>query len=433
VLVESVGSEFVTARSQALSAWTGIDVGVSLLPIVTESELPAYLTSALESLGFLIDAKGMIANGGDADKERIRSLHARHRAEAFQKGRDQVVSAFDDIIPYFVDGKAVNPLKVDAFVRPVISDMDASLFRAATMLWSVPVSQGYGRRNRFLVCDRQNGALIGVFALGDPVFNLSPRDQLIGWDHHAREKRLYRVFDAFVLGAVPPYREMLGGKLIALAAISNETRRYLIAKYSGKATNAGVVRDVTPVLVTTTSSLGRSSIYNRIKYGPQTLYYSVGYTKGFGHFHIPDDVFASMVLFLRTRGELPGNQYGDGPNWRMRVIGKALQRLGLNPKLVQHGIKREVFLAPLAYNWREMLRGEEIVADSMDLPIQDLSSFFVSRWAFPRTQRDNRYREVLASQTLNSILPGQPLQKPLIDWHFTEADSSRVPNGRDII
>jgi uncharacterized protein DUF4338 len=416
VIAGCAKGEFERTRPFGGVEWPRGPVGVSLLPIVTESELPVYLRSSLEAIGFAIGSEGMISNGAQLSKGEIRSVHARHRAEALSRSREQVAASFDDIAPYFADGGNINPNKIDAFVRPVVSDIDAALFRAATMLWSVPVSQGYGRRNRFLVCDRQNGALIGVFALGDPVFNLSPRDQLIGWDHRDRKERLFRIFDAFVLGAVPPYRELLGGKLIALVAVANETRRYLIGKYAGKATHAGVVREMTPVLLTTTSSLGRSSIYNRVRFGPRTLYYSVGYTKGFGHFHIPDDIFASMVIFLRSRGELPGNQYGDGPNWRMRVIRKALHRLRLNPDLIKHGIKREVFLAPLAHNWREVLRGEEAVPDPIDLPLGDLSSYYVSRWAFPRSCRDDRYRHVRSESTLDSILPKQPSARPLVDW-----------------
>ena len=53
---------------------------------------------------------------------------------------------------------------------------EGDLFRAATLLWSVPVSRGYGRRMRYLVMDESNNKLIGLFALGDPVFNLKSRD-----------------------------------------------------------------------------------------------------------------------------------------------------------------------------------------------------------------------------------------------------------------
>jgi hypothetical protein len=42
----------------------------------------------------------------------------------------------------------------------------------------VPVSNGFGRRLRYLVWDEHNDKLIGLIAIGDPVFNLSVSRQL---------------------------------------------------------------------------------------------------------------------------------------------------------------------------------------------------------------------------------------------------------------
>src|SRR3546814_18344755 len=83
----------------------------------------------------------------------------------------------------------------------------------ASLYWQVPVSDGYGRRMRFLVWDQAHGKLIGIFALGDAVFNQAARDAVIGWDHHRRSAALVNLMDAYVLGALPPYSHLLGGKL----------------------------------------------------------------------------------------------------------------------------------------------------------------------------------------------------------------------------
>ena len=56
---------------------------------------------------------------------------------------------------------------------------------------------------------------MGIIAIGAPVFNLSARDNLIDWNVKARSERLVNVMDAYVLGAVPPYNTLLGGKLVA--------------------------------------------------------------------------------------------------------------------------------------------------------------------------------------------------------------------------
>jgi len=378
----------------------------------TVEAMSSYLLQNLSALGFPLE-EGEIQHH-ELSKDAIRGLHSRHRAEALQKNSDFIEKHFDHITPFFCDGRDVSPTKIDPFIRAVSTNLESALFRAATMLWSVPVSQGYGRRNRYLVFDRQNGALIGIFALGDPVFNLAVRDRLIGWNARDREARLYQCFDAFVLGAVPPYRELLGGKLVALCAISNEARRHLENKYTGVQTLIhGVEKPATPVLISTTSALGRSSIYNRLNFGKRKLFYSVGFTEGFGHFHIPLPLFDAFVRYLEGAGSAPGYSYGNGPNYRMRVIRTALTKLGLNPELLRHGVKREVFLAPVAHNWREVLRGEEVGVDSLDLPLKDLAEFYVARWAFPRSARSAEYLNITARSTLLQIQPKRPVMTTL--------------------
>ena len=92
---------------------------------------------------------------------------------------------------------------------------ESDLFRLAALTWSVPVSNSFGRRLRYLIWDDHNNKLIGIIAIGDPVFNLSVRDTLIDWDAKARGERLVNVMDAYVLGALPPYNSLLGGKMVA--------------------------------------------------------------------------------------------------------------------------------------------------------------------------------------------------------------------------
>lgn len=72
--------------------------------------------------------------------------------------------------------------------------------------------------------------------------------------------------DAYVLGAVPPYSYLLCGKLIAMLALSNEVRKVFHKKYSGHTSLIKKAkRPPFLALLTTTSALGRSSIYNRIR------------------------------------------------------------------------------------------------------------------------------------------------------------------------
>ena len=144
-------------------------------------------------------------------KEQLRVAHQAQKAARLKDAGDWIVRHEDAALEHFADGPEIDPSRIDPVVVAVRTAAEADLFRFATLDWSVPVSAGYGRRTRFLVFDRQNDKLIAVFSLGDPVISQSARDRAIGWETEQRMARLYHVYDAFVLGAVEPYRQLLGG------------------------------------------------------------------------------------------------------------------------------------------------------------------------------------------------------------------------------
>ncbi len=329
-------------------------------------------------------------------KETIRELHRRQRAALLKRSRPFIERWEDRVIGEFANGDEVDPSRIRPVVEQVTGDgFQAALFRFATLHWSVPVSVGYGRRTRFLVRDSSTERLIGVFALGDPVYNLRTRDDLIGWNVEQRSARLYNVLDAFVLGAVPPYRELLGGKLVAMAATSGEVAAEIETKYEGSETIISeACKDPRPVLITTTSALGRSSLYNRLRFRDRLLYQPIGYTEGFGHFQFSDSLFAGLCEFLGNDGGVPSYEYGSGPNWRLRTIRRALGRIGVEDDLLHHGVRRQVFLAPRAINWQRFLRGETDEPSWYRLHLSEMAAFYRRRWAIPRSERDERFKSI---------------------------------------
>lgn len=376
---------------------------------IERERLRVRVLGELEAAGFSLNSDGLLdlPEGEDA-KAVARDLHRGHRQAVLERQSDFISTWEDRVLERFAHGREVSPRAIKPILVPVETAEDAALFRFASLHWSIPVSQGYGRRTRFLVLDEKNGKLIGIFALGDPVFNLGVRDRLIGWDQAQRQERLYNVYDAFVLGAVEPYRQLIGGKLIALCAISDETAAHLTNKYDGKKT---VIKKQTksaePVLITTTSALGRSSIYGRLKMADRWIFKSVGYTEGFGHFHFSDSLFAEIVAFVGERGKLRGHQYGDGPNWRIRTLRRGLEEVGLDGNLLRHGIRREVFIAPRALGWRAFLRGESDDLWRYAYPLEDLGAFWRSRWALPRAKRMPEFKKHRRSaMRLSPLLEG---------------------------
>lgn len=331
------------------------------------------------------------------DKPALRRLQAtavRHRIERSTNG---LLRHEPELLRQFAEGSRLDPREIRPYLVEVLPDsFDELLFRYAALHWSVPVSSGYGRRIRFLVKDRHNGKLIGLFGLGDPVFSLASRDAWVGWDQRARLERLRNVMDAFVLGSVPPYSSLLCGKLVAMLVASEEVRRAFHRKYHRR---DSVIRrrplDGRLALVTTTSALGRSSLYNRIKYRDRLLYRGVGFTKGSGEFHFANGLYADIANYAAFHCEPTARHeaWGEGFRSRREVMKKVLPKLGLSPDWVYHGIQREVFVVPAASNTRSFLRGEHSKLLWFHQSVEDLVSWFRDRWLLPRAMRDCAYKD----------------------------------------
>lgn len=361
-----------------------------------QSRIKRALRKHLRTLGFTRQPDGALLLA-EAGKEAFRNCHSSQREEKLKLNAAFIETKWPLYRQYFADGYEVNPTKI----RPVLELVGAEtwqseLFRLATLTWSVPVSNGYGRRMRFLVWDEFNGKLMGVIGLTDPVFNLRARDADIGWTAVDRQARLTCMLDAHILGALQPYNQLLGGKLVSCLLRSTDVREMFRKKY---ASSVGIIskeaRHSRLLAVTTSSSLGRSSVYNRLKLGGQTYFRSIGYTEGFGHFQIPQGLFEEMRRYLKSikHPYADGNSFGTGPNWRLRTVRACLDAIGINSNILQHNLKREVFICPLASNYREILQGTQQRASWAALPsVAEVGQLAVERWLIPRSLSRHEWR-----------------------------------------
>jgi hypothetical protein len=376
----------------------------------TSSDLQSAIHAQLRNLGFVKNGKGYVIEG-QLTKQRIRDFHSKKRVELLAENRDFIERYGPNLILNFATGEQIDPELIDPELIEVKSESKESmLFRFACLLWSVPVSQGFGRRLRFLVKDRQNGCLIGLFALGDPVFNLSARDKWIGWTFEDRKYRLVHVMDAYVVGAVPPYSQLIGGKLIAALMGSKEVKRAYERKYLGRqAIISQKEHKARLALITTTSAMGRSSLYNRLIIPDGPRFIRIGETRGFGHFHLSGEIFELMRKYLETLGHpyATGNRFGMGPNWKIRVARTALEKIGLDADdILNHGIAREVYAVPLALNWQEILLGKQKIFRSCALPASQIMQFCLNRWILPRASRDERYKSFVRLNIIDHLQNG---------------------------
>ncbi|MFQ5793110.1 MAG: Druantia anti-phage system protein DruA, partial [Acidobacteriota bacterium] len=84
-------------------------------------------------------------------------------------------------------------------------------------------------------------------------------------------------------------------------------------------------------------------------------------------------------------------RWGNGWRSRRELIRNVLPQLGLSRELVYHGVRREIFLVPLADNAREFLRGETEKLRPYSTTTEQLFAWFRERWLLPRAARDQRY------------------------------------------
>ncbi|EMM1253862.1 MULTISPECIES: Druantia anti-phage system protein DruA [Klebsiella pneumoniae complex] len=361
-----------------------------------EARLKKKVREHLQSLGFTKSDAGALQAPGNT-KEVIRTLHSAQRAERLAANQNFITLKSSKLLKFFASGKDVIPDKISPVLERVSSGTwQGDLFRLAALTWSVPVSNGFGRRLRYLVWDESNGKLIGLIAIGDPVFNLAVRDRLIGWSTEDRSSRLVNVMDAYVLGALPPYNFLLGGKLVACLLRSRELYDDFARVYGN---SVGVIsqkkKRARLLAITTTSSMGRSSVYNRLKLDGIQYMEPIGYTGGWGHFHIPDSLFIELRDYLRDMDHryADHHMFGNGPNWRLRTMKAALNALGFRDDMMKHGIQREVFISQLADNATNILQTGRGKPDLTSLlSAKDIAELAMERWVIPRSIRKTEYR-----------------------------------------
>ncbi len=333
----------------------------------------------------------------DLDKKKIRFLHTQAVRHKIEKSKKRLCRLEPSLLERFASGQEVVPEEVEPkLVEVHPKSADELLFRYACLHWSVPVSSGYGRRLRFLVLDQNTEKLIGLFGLGDPVFGLKARDDWVGWDREGRREKLHHVVDAYILGAVPPYSFLLGGKLIALLAVSNEVREAFRRKYAGSSSLIqGRKLSGQIALVTTTSALGRSSLYNRLRLENRLAFERVGQTQGFGEFHFSNGLYGAIEEFAKSRATATAKHelWGSGFRNKREVVRKALSELGIPLSWNNHGIKREIYVSSLAKNTRDFLNGTDSIIDYYDQTASTLFEWFRKRWLIPRSERGQRYKE----------------------------------------
>jgi hypothetical protein len=179
------------------------------------------------------------------------------------------------------------------------------------------------------------------------------------------------VMELITCGAVPPYRRVLGGKLVALLMLSGQVVRDVERRYGDRVSiiasaMAGrpICRPAKLALITTSSLYERygSSQYNRIKLDTQAgalSYRKIARTQSFGTVQFAPDTVHSLSDAARlsdaNRREV-NNLFGEGTSPKLRLIRAGLEALGLDANsFLRHNSRRIVYGAALCANTDDII------------------------------------------------------------------------------
>ncbi|MGC8979697.1 Druantia anti-phage system protein DruA [Caldisericum sp.] len=348
-------------------------------------ELKNKLIEVLKEQGFKINPHVRPAG---YSKTIYRRLQQKARLEQLYLHKKFLVDSIKKVKNYCRDGSEIIPEDISLELREVQSgSFEEILFRWWNLIWwSIPFQRPYGRQMRFLLWDTTHNAPFGLICLQSPVLKMSVRDNYLDIPKDELDIWVNMSMQAHRVGALPPYNEILGGKMVALSLTCNEIREAYRRKYENY---ISIIkgRRLKPELlfITTTSAFGKSSLYNRLKYNGEIAAVSLGYTQGSGTFHIPEELYQEILWFLSKKGVDITRGYGHGSSRKLKLISLGLKYLGLS-KFEYHGIKREFYLFPLVKNLKEIIHdGEKPIW--VDRPFEKLVDYWKERWAIPRAER----------------------------------------------
>lgn len=223
-----------------------------------------------------------------------------------------------------------------------------------------------------------------------------------------------------VCGAIPPYNEILAGKLVALLATSPQVIHDYKERYANKASmiasrlkGEDVFRPADLVYVGTTSLyyVG-SSQYNRLKI-PGTVFNSdfdivwkkLGMTIGFGTMHISKATTLSLTEATSDGFNRINHVFGEGASPKMRLLTMSIRELLESTNedskdFSKHAMSRIVYGACLAKNTIDYLLGKAekpeyyTDIDNYQEGTQKIIDFWTSRWLKSRLNFEPIYQRV---------------------------------------
>ncbi len=259
-----------------------------------------------------------------------------------------------------------------------------------------------------------------------------------------------------VCGAIPPYNEVLGGKLVALLATSPQVIHDYKERYSEKASmiasrlkGENVFRPADLVYVGTTSLyyVG-SSQYNRLKI-PGSVFNSdfdivwkkLGMTIGFGTMHISKATTLSLTEATSDGYNRINHVFGEGASPKMRLLTMSIRELLESTNedskdFSKHAMSRIVYGACLASNTLDYLLGKADAPkyytdiNQYQEGTKRIINYWRTRWLGSRLNYDPIYQRIREFNK-DTLLVGNQINDDE-EWKFQKLkEVSQMPVNDD--
>jgi hypothetical protein len=184
------------------------------------------------------------------------------------------------------------------------------------------------------------------------------------------------VMEIITCGAVAPYNQLLGGKLVAMLMTSPQVVADVKKRYEGRVSliasgmaGAPVTRGAALSVLTTSSLYAVGSAqYNRVRVpgdlagGPGDIRYQrVGATDSFGTVQFASDTTENLNAAARVANSnrrMVNHLFGEGISPKLRSLRFGLEALGLRPsEYLRHHAPRLLYAVPLVRNTEDLLIG----------------------------------------------------------------------------
>jgi hypothetical protein len=253
------------------------------------------------------------------------------------------------------------------------------------------------------------------------------------------------LMDIIICGAVAPYNQLLGGKLVAMLLASPEVTKYVRKKYlkmpsiiASSIKGKPFYRKPNLVFLGTTSLYGRGlSQYTRIAI-PSSLfrkekksdfdvrYKSLGESLGFGTYHISNNTRKLARLYNERKNpeddvRAPRVNYifGEGVNPLFRMLSQTISNLGYPANnVLRHQSLRNVYAATLIKNIENYLLGKDsnpeyiIPQDSPKKRSTQIIQYWAERWLSNRLKREDVLKKIKTHTLDHPVTHGAKVPLP---------------------